>query len=160
MYKLSTNIDPFMKTQTESDGYVTSYAQVRAHHGTHADFPAHVNLEGEPRWDLSGSARIQKPSEDIQEVPDVILFDTGGEEISEELVHKLCNSSVSVVGTDHTKIGSLEHHKKLLSNGVVIVENLINLNGPPSKTGHVYCFAFLIEGCPDGAPVTVGFEPY
>jgi len=159
MYKISTNIEPFMKTQREKEGYTTSYAQIRVHHGTHADFPAHVGIEGKTRWDLSGEGIIRETEDDSMVVSEVVFFITGGEELNEETVDWLCNSSVKVVGTDYSKIGSLETHERLLENGIVIVENLTNLDELSGSRGHVYCFALLIEGCDDGAPVVVGFDP-
>jgi len=147
-----------MKTSRENNGYTTSYAQIRVHHGTHADFPPHVGLDGGPKWNLSGQARICSKLS-VDDYRPVMLFDIGEAELPDDTISELLANGVEVVGTSHTKVGDLEAHKRLLGNGVVVVENLTNLDAPPTSVGYVHCFALTIERCADGAPVTVAFEP-
>ncbi|WP_440992289.1 hypothetical protein [Haloarchaeobius baliensis] len=159
-YRLSTTVEPFMKTTRENNGYATSYAQIRVHHGTHADFPPHVGLDGGPRWDLSGDARIfTTPTPDPAALRPVSFFDIGATQIPEDTIDALLVNDVEVVGTSHDRVGGLEAHERLLEDDVVIVENLVNLSDPPTADGYVHCYALVIDGCDDGAPVTAAFEP-
>lgn len=161
LYRLSTDVEPFMMTQREKNGYTTSYAQIRTHHGTHADFPSHVGLDGDPKWNLSGQVRIINIESNLKEIEPVLFFNTDGEPLTESTVDKLVDAAdqISVVGTNHEKVGDRSTHRRLLRNNIVIIENLVNLSKVPSNTGYAYCFAMVVAGCDDGAIVSVGFDP-
>lgn len=163
LYRLSTPVEPFMKTQRENNGYVTSYAQIRVHHGTHVDFPPHVGIDGDPRWNLSGTAAITDLDgfeATLADDYDAVLFDTGGADLDGSVVETLVEGEgVSVVGTDSHRVGDIDVHRRLLDAGVALVENLVNLDDPPASRGYLYCFPTVIEGCDDGAVATVAFEP-
>jgi kynurenine formamidase len=91
---------------------------------------------------------------------EVMLFRTGGNSLSMEIVDELAESeTVTVVGTDHLKVGDQTAHKLLLSNDVYVIENLTNLERPPEFDGYAHIYAMIIDGCDDGAPVSVAFEP-
>lgn len=171
-YRLSTAVEPFMTTQRERNGYTTSYAQIRIHHGTHVDFPAHVGLDSELEWDLSGPAAIRRPAELVsggreprledhfEKVPHALLFETGDENLPLGLVESLADSeAVGIIGTDAAAPGARDVHRRLLRSNVYILENLQNLDAPSSREGYMYCFPLLVEGCDDGAVASVVFEP-
>lgn len=162
-YRLSTDVEPFMKTQRKANGYTTSYAQVQIHHGTHVDFPPHVGLDGDPDWRLSGRGRILCPKEfepSLLERTDIFLFRTGGEDLPTDIVDAtVAADSITLIGTDSERVGDLDTHKRLLDESIPLVENLVNLDEPASKEGHVDCYPLLIEGCDDGALTTIVFFP-
>lgn len=169
-YRLSSHIDPFMKTQRKKNGYATSYAQIRVHHGTHIDFPDHVvgveNGPEWPQWNLSGRCLIstvdvtESPGDHfLADSPEIVLFDTGGKELTSAHIDAILDSNVRIVGTDNELIGDLEAHQRLLSNDVLIIERIINLDEPPVRHGDLYCFCSLIQDCPDGAPIHLAFDP-
>lgn len=162
-YRLSTDVEPFMKTQREANGYTTSYAQIRIHHGTHVDFPPHVGLDGEPSWHLSGRTRILSPSEfdpSMLGETDVFLFRTGGNDLPTDIVDEVVAAdSITLVGTDSERVGDLDIHKRLLGASIPLVENLVNLKNPAVGEGYVDCYPLVIDGCDDGAPATVVFFP-
>jgi kynurenine formamidase len=91
LYRLSTSVEPFMQTQRRANGYTTSYAQIRIHHGTHVDFPPHVGYDGGPTWNLSGEGRIFDLAtfEANYGGESVVLFDTGGEDLPENVVDRI-----------------------------------------------------------------------
>jgi kynurenine formamidase len=159
-HRLSTHVEPFMYTQRDSGGYTTSYAQIRVHHGTHVDFPAHIGLDGKPTWDLSGPARIVDSRESYDESAPILFFNTHEQSLSDDLIGSVvADETVRLVGTDHDRVGDREAHERLLDNGVLIAENLVNVEDVPSTTGYAYCFPMIIEECDDGAPLTVAFSP-
>lgn len=161
LYRLSTDVQPFMKTAREDSGYKTSYAQIRIHHGTHADFPTHVGLDGEPQWNLSGPARITHPDANLDKIRNLMFFATDGEPLPTTLIDTLLEAvdDLTVVGVDHAQVGNLDTHRRLLSNNIIIIENLVNLRDLSQMDGYAYCFSTIIDGCDDGAPISVAFDP-
>lgn len=163
LYRLSTDVEPFMKTQRENDGYVTSYAQIRVHHGTHVDFPPHVGLEGDPEWNLSGTAAIvdhETFDPALTDEYDAVLFDTGDRDLPPAVVDALVAAEdLRLVGTDSHRVGDHDVHTRLLGAGIALAENVVDLDVPPADRGYLYCFPTVIEGCDDGAVATLAFEP-
>ncbi|USS41711.1 cyclase family protein [Thermococcus aggregans] len=129
-------------TAIEKDGYYTNALFLGEHSGTHVDAPAHFIPGGKTideipleRFigkgvvlDVSSLNENIKP-QDITKSAEVVLFYTGGREVylSEEGAKYLVELGVKVVGIDAPTIGDSSTHKVLLSNEVVIFENLTNL---------------------------------
>jgi len=129
-------------TAIEKDGYYMNALFLGEHSGTHVDAPAHFIPGGKTidqipleRFigrgvviDVSSLDRSIK-AEDITKSAEVVLFYTGGREVylSEEGAKYLVELGVKGVGIDAPSIGDFNTHRVLLSNGIVIFENLINL---------------------------------
>ena len=131
----------------ESGGFWVSEVCLGSHTGTHVDVPRHVSpqgigVDGIPLDRLSGYGRAidatgQREVE-LEVVPriEVILFYTGATvDLAEAMkgghpvlsvgtAERLVKAGVKVVGVDSPSVGSLEVHRVLLENGVIIVENL------------------------------------
>jgi len=129
-------------TTIEKDGYYMNALFLGEHSGTHVDAPAHFVPSGKTidqipleRFigrgvviDVSSLDRSIK-AKDITKSAEVMLFYTGGRGIylSEEGAKYLVGLGVKGVGIDAPSIGDFNTHRVLLSNGIVIFENLINL---------------------------------
>ena len=129
-------------TTIEKDGYYMNALFLGEHSGTHVDAPAHFIPDGKTIdeiplekfigkgvvIDVSSLNRSIKP-EDITKNTEVVLFYTGGREIylSEEGAKHLVELDIKAVGIDAPTIGDFNTHKVLLSNEVIIFENLTNL---------------------------------
>ncbi|NJE43515.1 cyclase family protein [Thermococcus sp. GR6] len=127
----------------ERDGYYMNVLKLGEHSGTHVDAPAHFIPGGKTVDELplekfmgpglvidvrSGEGLIG-----LEEVPDsgflgrVVLFLTGGRELSPEVALFLVAEGARAVGTDAMSIGDDAVHRILLSEEVPIFENLTNL---------------------------------
>lgn len=167
------------------DGYQDHYVCVGTHVGTHVDAPSHMvaggkNLDAYPLDQFSSKGvyiRMGKGFDlaEIRKVPinagDIVLFHTGMSDhyhekayyddypaISKEIANFLVEKGVKIVGVD---MCSVDHepfpvHKILLSNDILIVENLTNLASLADKAFKVYAFPIKLQV--DGAPVRVVAE--
>lgn len=165
----------------EKDGFTDHYLSVGTHVGTHIDAPLHmVNGKTLDQFRVdkfvgrgvyvdvrSGFDLSEIKSKDIQE-GDIVLFNTGMikhyhnkeyyekyEAIPEEVANYLVERKVSMVGMD---MSGPDHdpfpiHKILLSNEVLIIENLCNLEKLAGKECTVYALPIKLEV--DGAPARV-----
>ena len=129
-------------TTIEKDGYYMNALFLGEHSGTHVDAPAHFVPSGKTidqipleRFigrgvviDVSSLDRSIK-AKDITKSAEVVLFYTGGRGIylSEEGAKYLVGLGVKGVGIDAPSIGDFNTHRVLLSNEIIILENLINL---------------------------------
>lgn len=129
-------------TTVEKDGYYMNALFLGEHSGTHVDAPAHFIANGKTIdqvplersigkgavIDVSYLDRNIEPG-DIKMVEEIVLFYTGGKSIylSEEGAEYLAEKGIKAVGIDNPTIGGFEVHKILLSNEILIFENLTNL---------------------------------
>lgn len=161
-----------------TEGYMDHAVSVGTHTGTHIDAPAHM-IEGSPtlgRLPLDtfiGTGKIvrgfSKEAIDTARVTagDIVLFDTGTSEryyepsyftdypvLSEAAVEYLLEKRVKLVGVDTCSVDNTDSfpiHKKLLSAGVPIIENLTNLSALYGKAFQVIAVPLKLDV--DGAPV-------
>lgn len=126
----------------EKDCYYMNALFLGEHSGTHVDAPAHFIAYGEtidqvPLEEFIGRGVVIDVSYlqgniepgDIKMVEEMVFFYTGGKDIylSEEGARYLVEKGIKAVGIDNPTIGGFEVHKILLSNEILIFENLANL---------------------------------
>lgn len=163
----------------ETDGYLDHLLKLGTHNGTHIDTPAHMIVDGKllPAFSVDrfvGTGKVVDVREgftiqalelaDIQQ-GDIVLFYTGKSEhfdapdyyinypaISDEAAEFVVSKGAKMVGVD---TGSVDHepfnvHKKLLSNDILLIENLINLGQLVGKSFTVYALPLniAVEGSP------------
>src|SRR3989338_250627 len=161
------------------DGYNDHLVSIGTHVGTHMDAPLHMIDGGKTLDQISidqfiGRGRLVEglDMEAVKqagiEAGNIVLFHTGMiekykdeayftgyPEISEEVANYLVEKRVKIVGVD---MCSPDHppfkiHKILLGSGVLIIENLTNLDKLIGKEFKVY--ALPIKFALDGAPARV-----
>ena len=165
-------MDPGVKIRPwafiEKDGYYMNVLKLGEHTGTHVDAPAHFVPGGKaidelPLEKFIGQAfviDVKKGNDKIQleEIPDsgyhdkIVLFSTGGRELSPEVALFLVAEGAKAVGTDAMSIGDDAVHKILLSEELPIFENLTNLESLLGKEFTFMAFPLKIEGG-SGSPV-------
>ncbi|ASJ00461.1 cyclase family protein [Thermococcus gorgonarius] len=153
----------------DRDGYYMNSLKMGEHSGTHVDAPAHFIPGGKtvdelPLEKFIGRAfviDVRSSTEGpvtLDEIPDsgyrnrIVLFLTGGRELSPEVALFLASEGVKAVGTDAMSIGNESVHVILLSEEIPIFENLTNLE---EVLGMEFVFIALplkIEGG-SGSPV-------
>ncbi|NJE07952.1 cyclase family protein [Thermococcus sp. M39] len=152
----------------EKDGYYMNLLCFGEHSGTHVDAPAHFIKGGKtidvlPLEKFFGKAVVIDTSDGqgeitIEEVPKtdlegkIVLFYSGGRELSVELAEFLVNARVKAVGTDGMSIGNEEVHRTLLSAEIPIFENLTNLEKLIGKNFTFIAFPLKIKNG-SGSPV-------
>ena len=166
----------------EKDGYQDHYVCVGTHVGTHMDAPSHMvvggkNLDQFPLDQFSGKGVYIRTGRDfslteISKVPieagDIVLFHTGMSDVyhqesyyddypamPEQVANYLVEKKVKIVGVD---MCSVDHppfpvHQILLSNNILIIENLTNLDTLAGKSFKIHAFPVKLQL--DGAPVRV-----
>lgn len=169
----------FTKIAEKAEQGYSDYAlHINTHFGTHIDSPWHM-LEGAkklkdfPITAFTGEAvlldcRNQKEiNADVSEVKnsDIVLlrtdhtkniheadYFTANPTISFKLAEKLVEKKVKMVGIDSFSPDNppFQIHKLLLSNDVLILENLVNLDKISAKRFKLYAFPLKLEN--DGAP--------
>jgi kynurenine formamidase len=138
--------DPKVKVKRwatiEKDGYYMNALSLGEHSGTHVDAPAHFIANGKTidqvplekfigRGVVIDVSHLQGNIEpgDIKMVEEMVFFYTGGKDIclSEGGARYLVEKGIKAVGIDNPTVGGFEVHKILLSNEILIFENLANL---------------------------------
>ncbi len=166
----------------EKDGCNDHMVTFGTHLGTHMDAPLHM-LEGGKTLDqypidsFIGSGKLIRVEGEITleqvrsagvEPGDVVLFWTGLSDIyneqkyfeeypviPEEVAEYLGAQKVKIVGVDTCSVDHEEFvaHRKLLSQDVLIIENLTNLKELEGKEFTVYALPIKLQI--DGAPARV-----
>ena len=152
----------------ERDGYYMNVLKMGEHAGTHVDAPAHFIPGGKtvdemPLESFIGEGividvRDGEGAVKLDEIPEegyfgrIVLFLTGGREISPEVALFLVAEGVKAVGTDAMSIGDDAVHRILLSEEVPIFENLTNLELLLGTDFTFLAFPLKIEGG-SGSPV-------
>ncbi len=160
-----------------TEGYLGHSLHLGTHTGTHIDAPAHM-IEGAqtlgkiPLEVFMGKAKLVQGAT-IKAVEnaevgagDIVIFDTGTSErlydasyftdypvLSEDVTDYLLKKKVKLVGLDTCSAdntASFPVHKKLLSAGVPIVENLTNLSALRDQTFQFFALPLKLDL--DGAP--------
>lgn len=166
----------------DKDGFNDHTVTVGTHVGTHIDAPFHMIADGktldqvpveqfvargcyikiEGKFDLEA---IKKA--DIRE-GDIVLFNIGADayyhepryysdtpEIPEDVAQYLVSKKIKAVGMDMSGPDAepFKTHKILLGGGVLIIENLTNLDKLAGKDFTVYALPIKLEL--DGAPARV-----
>jgi kynurenine formamidase len=152
----------------ERDGYYMNVLKMGEHSGTHVDAPAHFipggkTIDEMPLEKFMGRGLVvdvrggDGPIR-LDEIPDegyfdrVVLFLTGGRELSPEVALFLVAEGVRAVGTDSMSIGDDAVHRILLSEEVPVFENLASLEVLVGKDFTFVAFPLRIEGG-SGSPV-------
>jgi len=164
--------DPGVKVKPwasiERDGYYMNVLRLGEHSGTHVDAPAHFvpggkTIDGMPLEKFIGEGlvidvRDGEGTVGLDELPGsgyrgkIVLFLTGGRELSPEVALFLVAEGVKAVGTDGMSIGDETVHTVLLSGEVPIFENLVNLEALVGRTFTFIGLPLRIEGG-SGSPV-------
>ncbi len=152
----------------DRDGYYMNVLKMGEHTGTHVDAPAHFIPGGKtvdemPLERFAGEGLlvdVRKGEGEVRldEIPDegyfgrIILFLTGGRELSPEVALFLVAEGAKAVGTDAMSIGDDAVHRILLSEEVPVFENLTNLEALVGRSFTFLAFPLKIEGG-SGSPV-------
>lgn len=169
----------------ERDGWNDSTVSINTHVGTHIDAPLHMIAGGKtldqiPLQQFIGRGVLTPVDThfDLATVKrsdirpgDIVLFRTGMSGhyhepiyfedypvMSDEIAAYLVERRVKMVGVDTGSVDSAEDfpiHKLLLTGGVLIIENLTNLD---KLTGPFMIYALPIKLALDGAPARVVAE--
>jgi arylformamidase len=167
----------------ERDGWTDHIVSVNTHVGTHMDAPLHMIKDGKtldqiPLDQCTGRGLIVPAEKDITldavkragiQEGDIVLFRTGMSEryhepiyfekypvMPEAVAHYLVEQKVKMVGVDTGSVDNADHfpiHKILLGGGVLIIENLTNLDKLPSGPCKIYALPMKLEL--DGASARV-----
>ncbi len=152
----------------DRDGYYMNVLKMGEHTGTHVDAPAHFipggkTIDEMPLERFAGEGllvdvRKGEGKVRLDEIPDegyfgrIILFLTGGRELSPEVALFLVAEGAKAVGTDAMSIGDDAVHRILLSEEVPVFENLTNLEALVGRSFTFLAFPLKIEGG-SGSPV-------
>jgi len=152
----------------DRDGYYMNVLKMGEHTGTHVDAPAHFIPGGKTVDELpldkfigdglvldvrGGEGNVK-----LEEIPDsgyfdrIVLFLTGGRELSPEVALFIVAEGAKAVGTDAMSIGDEAVHKILLSAEVPVFENLASLEALLGREFTFMAFPLKIEGG-SGSPV-------
>jgi arylformamidase len=176
VYPGDPNVEISEAANFNRDGYLDHLIKLGTHNGTHIDAPAHMIEKGKMLKDYSVDSFVgngvvieaeNKFSLESLNVRkgDIVLFRTGKSDnyltsdyytkysaVPEEIARQLVNLKVKMVGVD---MGSIDHepfptHKHLLGNGILIIENLVNLDKLVGKSFKIYAFPLnvSVEGSP------------
>ncbi len=169
----------FLKIAEKAEqGYNDYLLHINTHFGTHIDAPWHMldgakKLKDFPLTTFAGEAivldvRGQKEiTSDLKDVKsgDIVLLRTDHTKkineadyfsanpvISFKLAEKLIEKKVKMIGIDSFSPDNAPYqiHKLLLSNDILILENLINLDKISKPRFKLYAFPLKLEN--DGAP--------
>ena len=165
---------------TEGDGYNMSRLVLGAHTGTHVDAPLHfieggASVESLPLEVLIGPVLVVDARSAAEEIDaesverevtagtERVIFATRNSELWERdrftndfvgvspvAASLLVERGARLVGIDYLSVGSPESHRKLLSDGVVLLEGL-DLRGVDAGAYRLVCLPLDIVGS-DGAP--------
>lgn len=175
----------FARGKDTKDGFAKYIFTMDNHLGTHIDFPLHFieggkNLSDYSLSHLIGECKVLDISktqdinlEDVKK-SDIVFLYTGHSDklycksyfpktpgLSVELAQRLLEKGVKIVGMDFwspdlDKV-SYPVHNMLLSNEILIVENLVNLKGLIGKKVKVYIIPIKLDKF-DGAPCRIFAE--
>ena len=167
----------------EHDGWNDHYVSLGTHIGTHVDAPLHMLRDGQSLQDIPvdrfvGRGRLIDATDGFSlervqaaalEAGDIVLFQTDMSKryhepvyfetypvMTKDIADYLVNKKVSMVGVDAGSVDNAEDfpiHKTLLAGGVLIIENLTNLDSLLDKTFTVFALPIKLEI--DGAPARV-----
>ncbi|WP_423793180.1 cyclase family protein [Methanocaldococcus indicus] len=128
-----------LKIREEIDEYITSIICFSSHLSTHIDYPKHVHLKNK-EYDIVKGVGYCIKLEDLDKLNnidnniDILLIYSGYSELwrKEEYfkkypkidVNKILELNIKCVGVDACSIGDFEEHYVLLSNNILIIENL------------------------------------
>ncbi len=182
VYPGDPNVEVTVAAELSTDGYLDHLLKLGTHNGTHIDAPAHMVADGKllPSYSVDrfvGSGKLVDVREgfttqaleaaDIQK-DDIVLFYTGKSEhfdapdyytdypsVTNEAAEFVVAKGAKMVGVD---TGSVDHepfqiHKQLLSNDILIIENLVNLDQLVNKRFTV--FALPLNLAVEGSPARV-----
>ncbi|WP_456366942.1 cyclase family protein [Thermococcus sp.] len=164
--------DPEIKVKPwafiDRDGYYMNVLKLGEHSGTHVDAPAHLIPGGKTVDEmpldrfigrgLVVDVRGGEGEVSLDEVPEegysgrIVLFLTGGRELSPEVALFLAAQGAKAVGTDSASIGNEDVHTILLSEEIPIFENLTNIEEVLGEEFTFVAFPLKIEGG-SGSPV-------
>ncbi len=133
--------DPELKIiEKRVDNFIISQITMGSHLSTHIDYPKHVGLENKISFEdgiIKGKCcciTLDDFENDELPVCDILLIYTGFSKYwckkeyfnryPKISVDKIIKSKIKCVGVDACTIGNYEEHKKLLSNNILIIENL------------------------------------
>ncbi|ASJ10047.1 cyclase [Thermococcus sp. P6] len=161
-------IDVKLWAVIERDGYYMNALKLGEHSGTHVDAPAHFIPGGKTIDEMPLEKFIGKGlvldvrggtgSVKLEEIPDegyydrVVLFLTGGRDLSPEVALFLVAEGIRAVGIDSLSIGDEAVHRILLSEEVPIFEGLTNLESLLDRQFTFVALPLKIEGG-SGSPV-------
>lgn len=166
----------------EKDGFNDHLVSIGTHVGTHIDAPFHMVADGKSLGQIPieqfvgrGCYINVKKGFDLETIKqadiredDIVIFHTGiidryheadyyenYPEIPEEVANYLVEKKIKMVGMDMSGPDHPPHkiHKILLSGGVLIIENLTNLDKLSDKNFTVYALPIKLDI--DGAPARV-----
>ncbi len=160
-----------------SEGIHLTHIDLGSHSGTHMDVPKHVfpegkSLEAYALDRFQGDAMVLKLDAHLSPIQgcSIILFATGWDEkypdngymrgyptLTKEQIEMLIQSGVKMVGFDCPSPdaeGSLDNHRLLLANDILIIENLTGLSALAGKRIELTVLPLSIPGS-DGSPVRV-----
>lgn len=164
------------------DGFNDHLVSIGTHVGTHIDAPFHMVADGKSLGQIPieqfvgrGCYINVKKGFDLETIKqadiredDIVIFHTGiidryheadyyenYPEIPEEVANYLVEKKIKMVGMDMSGPDHPPHkiHKILLSGGVLIIENLTNLDKLSDKNFTVYALPIKLDI--DGAPARV-----
>ncbi|WP_456371573.1 cyclase family protein [Methanocaldococcus sp.] len=137
--------DPELKiTEKKVGNFIISEIIIGSHLGTHIDYPKHIGLENKICFEdgiIKGRCKcvslksLQKNNLDNFLDCEILLIYSGfskywaRKEYFEKIpnipfLDSIIDSFIRCVGIDACTIGGYEEHKKLLSNNILIIENL------------------------------------
>lgn len=169
----------------ENDGYCDHYISIGTHAGTHIDAPMHMvkngaSLDKIPLDQFIGQGKYVEIVDDNFDVVrnvdieegDIVIFHTGMSDkyaepmyfedypvLSKETAQYLISKKVKMVGLDTGSADIDEDfpiHKLLLSNNILIIENLTNLSALKGKEFKIYALPLHLQI--DGSPARVVAE--
>ncbi len=172
--------DPKVKIEAagilSKDGFADSLLTFGTHVGTHIDAPAHMieggkTLDQYPVERFTGTALVWDMQKDIPDLKGVnaVFFYSGVSDrfaeqsywtdypvLSKSVLRLLPENKISIVGVDTGSVDNQDGfpiHKELLSNDILIIENLTNLRELIGKTVEFTALPLNVDL--DGAPCRV-----
>jgi len=165
--------DPkFCVNTLKFENFTISEIRMSSHISTHVDYPKHVGLDNDSVTDIIvgngfcvniGNLEEFLSKKDIGNI-DVLLIYTsisllwGRERYFEREIdisnylNDLLELNIKAIGVDCASIGDYDIHKSLLSNGILIIENLTNLDVLVNKSFFFIGLPLKIKNI-DGVPI-------
>ncbi|AEF96670.1 cyclase family protein [Methanotorris igneus Kol 5] len=166
--------DPkFCISTLKFENFMVSEIKMGSHISTHVDYPKHVGLDNDSVVDvivgegfcvnIGNLEEFLSKSNYIRNI-DVLLIYTsisslwGREEYFErginikDYLNDLLSLGIKAIGVDCASIGDYDVHKSLLLNGILIIENLTNLDILVNKSFFFIGLPLKIKNI-DGVPI-------